>query len=207
MSASPFTPESDPMPQTPETPSQTGKPGPLASPAKDSIPNLQEVTPFLLRGGQPTQPGLLALKSRGVRTVVNLRNEEILVEREAKVCRRLGLKFVNIPLDVFNCPSDRAIKQFLQVIERADNRPVFVHCLHGQDRTGCLIAIYRIEKMGWSADQAYAEMLALGFRPGFSNLSSAVFARGRQAGRPGKNPTGAQIMYDLKTRLKHSVGN
>ena len=39
----------------------------------------------------------------------------------------------------------------------------FVHCTHGQDRTGLIIAIYRLTKCGWSKKKAQREMLKLGF--------------------------------------------
>ena len=40
----------------------------------------------------------------------------------------------------------------------------FVHCAHGQDRTGLVVAVYRV-RHGWTKAQAQAEMLRLGFHP------------------------------------------
>ena len=37
-------------------------------------------------------------------------------------------------------------------------RPVFVHCKHGADRTGTMVAFYRILFEGWSKDEAIREM-------------------------------------------------
>jgi protein-tyrosine phosphatase len=42
------------------------------------------------------------------------------------------------------------------------NQPVFVHCEKGEDRTGALVAIYRIVKQGWTPERAYAEACSLG---------------------------------------------
>jgi protein tyrosine/serine phosphatase len=43
-------------------------------------------------------------------------------------------------------------------------KPVLVHCQHGQDRTGLVIAAYRVRIMGWSKDQSMNEALAFGYR-------------------------------------------
>ncbi len=37
-------------------------------------------------------------------------------------------------------------------------RPLYVHCQHGVDRTGAMMAVYRIQEEGWSNAEAYAEM-------------------------------------------------
>lgn len=170
---------------------------------KIAAPNVHEVTPSIYRGGQPTADDLTKLKAAGITTVVNLRNEEVLVAQESRQAKALGMRFVNIPLDVFSEPSPAAVKQFLGVMDSAKSGPVFVHCLHGQDRTGMMVAIYRILRQGWSGDQAYSEMFADGFRPGFSRLSQTVFQYAAQAGRPGTAPQGAALLQDMKKRLLH----
>jgi protein tyrosine/serine phosphatase len=40
---------------------------------------------------------------------------------------------------------------------------VLVHCERGQDRTGLVIAAYRVRKCGWTKEAAMAEALALGY--------------------------------------------
>jgi protein-tyrosine phosphatase len=40
---------------------------------------------------------------------------------------------------------------------------VLVHCRAGLHRTGCLVAVYRMEYEGWSARRAIDEMKANGF--------------------------------------------
>ncbi len=39
----------------------------------------------------------------------------------------------------------------------------FVHCEHGQDRTGLIVAIHRVQADGWTKADAEGEMLAHGF--------------------------------------------
>lgn len=41
---------------------------------------------------------------------------------------------------------------------------VFIHCEHGEDRTGLVVGCFRLSQ-GWTKDDAYAEMLAHYFHP------------------------------------------
>lgn len=165
------------------------------------VPNLHVVAPGIWRGGQPDEAGLIALKKSGIRTIINLRNEPVLVASEKRLAERLGFNFVSIPLDVFNTPSESAVKRFLSLTGNRGKQPLFVHCLHGRDRTGAMVGIYRVGVDGWTAGAAYQEMVSLGFRPGFTRLAEAVFALAARGGRPEKPPAGAAIVEDLKARL------
>ena len=51
-------------------------------------------------------------------------------------------------------------------------QPVLVHCEHGSDRTGTMVAIYRIAFEGWTKAQATDEMINGGFgiHPMWQNL-------------------------------------
>lgn len=59
-------------------------------------------------------------------------------------------------------PTEVQIKTFLDLAADPDAQPVFVHCQQGEDRTGAMVAIYRIARQGWTPEHAYAEALALG---------------------------------------------
>ena len=61
-----------------------------------AIPRFEQVAPGLYRGGQPSPAGFVFLKWRGIRTVINLREE--LDERA--LAEGLGFKYFHIPLDV-----------------------------------------------------------------------------------------------------------
>lgn len=161
------------------------------------------VSPSLVRGAQPTAEGIARLKHAGVKTIIDLRNEPVMIEREAKVCRQFGVKLISIPLDEFNEPSAQDADRFLSAVNDPDNQPVYVHCLHGEDRTGAMVGLYRVNNQGWTADQAYQEMLARGFHPVYANLAAIVFDSAASLGRPGAG-RGAQagLMVDaLRERL------
>lgn len=164
--------------------------------AKRYIPNLKVVSADIVRGGQPELEGLKFLKDAGVRLIINLcgtsnlvslfrqssqsslssscvESPEVAAEREMAV--KLGMNFVSIPLDVFRSPNDNSLHTFVETVSASDNHPVFIHCLHGRDRTGLMTALYRVTCDGWTAEKAYAEMLECGFDGQLTNLSDALF--------------------------------
>jgi tyrosine-protein phosphatase SIW14 len=121
------------------------------------IPNAGKVSDTLYRGGQPRTAGYQQLKDLGVSIVVDLRNtgprspEKILVES-------LGMRYVSIPTSAYLGPSDNQVTQFLQLRRDTSQQKMFVHCYFGDDRTGVMIAAYRMAEQHWTANQAYNEM-------------------------------------------------
>jgi protein tyrosine/serine phosphatase len=115
------------------------------------LPNFHQVNPQLYRGAQPKAGGLKSLKAIGVKTIVNLRGKDEQTGAEGEEARSLGLRYYNVPLPEFSRPPDEQVLQVLNLINTAENQPVFVHCRHGEDRTGTIIACYRITHDGWTA--------------------------------------------------------
>ncbi len=75
----------------------------------------------------------------------------------------LGFNYISIPLSYCIFPTKKQIDRFFSIINCPDNHPIFVHCKHGADRTGMMMAFYRMTNEGWSVDDAYNEMDKLGF--------------------------------------------
>jgi protein tyrosine/serine phosphatase len=98
----------------------------------------------------------------GIKTIVNLRGQGEQTEGEEKSARTLGLRYYNVPLPELSKPSDKQVQQVLDLINAAENQPVFVHCRHGEDRTGTIIACYRIAHDGWTAAAAKKEAVSYG---------------------------------------------
>lgn len=123
------------------------------------LPNFSVVHRGLLRGGQPTRQGMKLLKRMGVRTVVSLQTQK---NWEDDYAPSLGLNFVRIPVDIFKKIPDSTVQQFLSVVDDPAMQPVYVHCRQGVDRTGVLIAMYRMQRQSWTAEEANAELRRLG---------------------------------------------
>ena len=121
------------------------------------LPNLHEVNSSLYRGGQPKKGGLQILKQIGIKTIISLRDDDEQAKAEQAEARTIGLGYYNVPLSSFNRPRDKTVAEVLKLIDTSENQPVFVHCERGSDRTGTIIAIYRIEHDGWTSEQAKAE--------------------------------------------------
>ena len=128
--------------------------------AVEGVPNLGEVSPTLYRGAQPTQQGFQKLAEMGLSIVVDLRVRGREIERQQ--VSNLGIRFVAIPWNCFH-PEDTDIARFLRLLRDNRGKKVFVHCQTGDDRTGMMIAAYRMAEQGWSAEEAMKEMEAYGF--------------------------------------------
>lgn len=127
------------------------------------IRNFYQVEPYLFRGGQPVKEGFMALSGLGVKTVVCLRWGKKVIAAEKAAVESLGMNFISMPLNYWNLPKQETIDQFLGMVDDAERHPIYVHCLHGSDRTGILLAIFRMFRQGWTFEQAYQEMKRFGF--------------------------------------------
>jgi tyrosine-protein phosphatase SIW14 len=128
--------------------------------SKPGLANFAEVTPMLYRGGQPHGVGLQSLVHMGINTIIDVRLTGN--SKEGAEAKKLGMDFVSLP---WHClfPKDDEIAKFLAYLREHPDKKVFVHCRYGDDRTGMMIAAYRMAVEGWSAADARKEMDAFGF--------------------------------------------
>ncbi len=144
------------------------------------LPNFHTVGPGLYRGGAPTEAGLKHVKAMGVQTVIDLRISPRQVKQEASEARAFGLRFINLPMGS-DPPTKKEVATLLATLKQSPTHPVFVHCQHGADRTGCMIGIYRETQQGWGFSQTFAEMRRYGFNPRWDKLTTAVRQRAPQS--------------------------
>lgn len=145
-----------------------------------------EVAPGLYRGGQPDASGITWLKSIGVKTIINLRHYH--GDTEGKQAEAAGLRYERIPLESSDAPERQEVARFLALVNDPSLRPIYVHCLHGVDRTGTMMAVYRMEVESWPNAEAFAEMeffeahriwrdlrsFVRGYKPGWAAKSVAA---------------------------------
>lgn len=120
------------------------------------VPNFHVVNEHLYRGAQPTSQGFKNLAKLGVKTVIDLR-EESKTNPEEKLVVAAGMKYVNIRMRGLAAPTDEQIHQVFALLENSSAWPVFVHCKRGADRTGTVIACYRISHDHWATPKALTE--------------------------------------------------
>jgi tyrosine-protein phosphatase SIW14 len=152
---------------SPETKINATAPRPvIAIPAEKlniaGVHNAGKISDALFRGGQPSTQGLAELKKLGVTTIVDLRGNRGEVNWERRQSEMLRMHFVNISVRGWSTPTDAQVAQFLKLFEDKYQK-VFVHCRYGEDRTGVMVAAYRIAEQKWTADQALREMNSFGF--------------------------------------------
>src|SRR5581483_1096935 len=129
------------------------------------IHNFHQVNERLYRGAQPTDEGFKALAKLGVKTIVDLRMPgEHSTDGEAAAVKAAGMRYVNIPLQGVVAPSDASVARVLDLMTSDAAGPVFVHCKRGADRTGMVIADYRMAHDHWGNSQALHEAKSNGMR-------------------------------------------
>ena len=121
------------------------------------LPRFRQVSERLYRGAQPRDGGLSRLRDLGINTIVNLRGTSAQTRAQEAEARALGLNYYNVALPNWGRPQDARIRRILEIIATPENGRVFVHCRTGVDRTGTIVALYRMTHEGWSSNDALAE--------------------------------------------------
>lgn len=127
------------------------------------LPNFQKVNENLFRGAEPKKEGIAELKALGIKTVIDIGNGTEDSVKERGWVESQGMKYVNIHLQNWLKSKPEDIEAILKEVEAASNQPVFLHCKRGSDRTGTVIAIYRMKNEGWLPKQAMDEAKKFGF--------------------------------------------
>lgn len=161
------------------TRSPTNRPAAWAEPLTlAGVSNFHKVSPQLYRGAQPTAEGMRNLKAMGIKTVVNLRSFHS--DRDELKGTELG--YEHLTMKAWH-PEWKEAVAFLKIVSDPARTPVFVHCLHGADRTGTMCALYRVTVQNWPRDEAVREMTQGGFNfhEVFDNLPDWLQALDLQA--------------------------
>jgi protein tyrosine/serine phosphatase len=119
------------------------------------VPNLNLVAPNLYRSAQPTADGFQAARKRlHLNSVLNLRESST----DTALLVGMQLESRSVPMNAMHITQGEVIEALKIITAAKAKGPVLVHCLHGADRTGVVMAMYRILYQGWSKEQAIDEM-------------------------------------------------
>jgi protein tyrosine/serine phosphatase len=122
------------------------------------LPNLHRVSTNLYRCAQPTADGLKAAEKLGIKTVISLRA----FHSDKDEVESTKLRTERIRFNTWH-PEDEDVIRFLKIVSNTNNGPYLLHCLHGADRTGTMVAIHRMAFEGWTKQEAIKEMTDGGF--------------------------------------------
>jgi protein tyrosine/serine phosphatase len=121
------------------------------------VRNFDKVSDHIYRGGDPTAVGLTELGAMGIKIDLDLRETSAATKVEKGEAEKLGIKYINVPMKPLSAPTDEEVEHAIAILGQTSAGPIFVHCRRGKDRTGTVIACYRIQHDGWSNKQALAE--------------------------------------------------
>lgn len=156
-----------------------------AESVQTSIANFAQVDAGIFRGARPENVrAMRELKALGVKTVIDLQGGDITnstfgwvagllepgeyatwIAYEKENVEALGMKFLNVPINSLNSVNEKqgyGLGRAVALMKDPNNLPVYVHCEHGIDRTGLLIALYRVYHQNWTRQAAYDEMVTMG---------------------------------------------
>ncbi len=130
-----------------------------ANPPAVRVANFSQVDEYVFRGAAPSEKGLEDLRALHISIDLDLREPGEAETAERAEAERLGMQYINIPMKPFSAPTNDQIRSALAVLLSASthSQRVFVHCRRGKDRTGTVIACYRIQHDGWTNRQALEE--------------------------------------------------
>ena len=145
------------------------------------LSNVGRVSPGIFRGAQPLPEGYETLKEMGIKTIINLRSQH----GEKDIVEAAGMQSIEVPMSVFRSVDIEKINSIIDSMINPDNQPVYIHCKLGQDRTGVVIAAYRMRVDGWPLSEARAEMQSFGFNDLWFKLKKFVreYAENLREGR------------------------
>ena len=168
---------------------------PLASAEAAPIENFHVVVPgdsqgrgAIYRSAQPQKTDWEYLQRLGVRTVVRLNEfNAVTPDEEAEMARRYNIRLIShymqpedLPHNLWPWahPDERLLLQTVSELENPENLPALVHCSHGRDRTGLVVATFSVRNKRYCKSAAIEEMnyyganpLLLGLRPMLDSAS------------------------------------
>lgn len=125
--------------------------------AAGHLDNLYRIDDRLYRSEQPDRTAMQEIERLGIRTVINLRQ----FHDDEDEATGSDLHLVRIPMNA-GAIRNEDVARVLREIRRAEG-PVLVHCWHGADRTGTIVAMYRMIEQGWSREEAIRELTGGGY--------------------------------------------
>lgn len=143
----------------------------------DSLPGLTKFKPqkilnvntdLVFRGPVPKETrDFKELSRKNVKVIINF---QILNKKKVKKLKKKakenGMEFINIPTNSFEGVTSPKLNKFFREVEKAEQegKVIYMCCKHGTDRTGRYAAEYKISRSLATRQEAYEEMVKLGYR-------------------------------------------
>ena len=115
--------------------------------------NFYKVSDDIYRSEQPSLKEIEQLNKIGIKTIINLR----LWHSDRNKLTNTGIAEIRINMRAGKV-TDEKIIQILKAIKNSP-KPILIHCWHGSDRTGVVIAMYRLIFQNWTKKQVIEELM------------------------------------------------
>ncbi|MCK6583356.1 MAG: protein tyrosine phosphatase family protein [Anaerolineales bacterium] len=112
----------------------------------------------LSSSGMPTAKQMKAVAGAGVELVINLAPHDVpnAIPNEPELVESLGMQYINIPVN-WSTPTRDGLNIFMDAMDANRDRKIHVHC-EANFRASAFITIYRILRLGWKPEEAFAVM-------------------------------------------------
>jgi protein tyrosine/serine phosphatase len=116
------------------------------------------------RAGQPSAEDVdLAVERYGIKTLVNLRDERgPWLEEERYAAEKAGIRFVDLRIPENHPPTPEQVDLLLTLYDDPAHRPLLYHCQYGSIRSAAVEALFRMEVLGESNEQAFERSRTFG---------------------------------------------
>lgn len=125
--------------------------------SSQNFKNLFKINQNIFRSEQPKNTSDEELSILGIKSILNLRDDI----SDSAVLSPINFELYNVKMDARKVDENQ-VKIALEIIKNAP-KPILIHCKHGSDRTGLIIAMYRITEENWTRENAIFEMKRGGF--------------------------------------------
>lgn len=125
------------------------------------ITSFHQVNSTIYRSARPEEKDFYQFVQKGVKTILNLEGK--FSEKESSLAKKYGLIYIWIPMHPIFTPKKNDLDEIITILKNPNYQPILVHCKKGKDRTGLVIAAYRIKVEDWKFEEAYKEMKKYGF--------------------------------------------
>lgn len=167
------------------------------------IKNFHKVRANLYRGAAPSLSDVVALHRKfNIEKIISL--DEGVGVHIAPVCKKLGIEHIIIPIYTKDINSLKHLLKLNITKLIDDSIPTFVHCLHGKDRTGLLIALCRCILDRWDFKKSLKEAKYLGFGTGLDFNIEKFYTK--LIGRSCKNDHDKNEAYDIVSNMNDYNG-
>lgn len=135
--------------------------------------NFYEVDDGVYRSEMPIADDVPMMVSKNIKTVINLQYKN--QDKDAQIFDE-SITLINEPILTWQARPAQIARALYAIEQGKQQGSVLVHCYHGADRTGVVIAMYRVIYQGWDIEMARDEMKhgGYGFHKIWKNLDNML---------------------------------